>query len=183
MKTSIAQVLIDEKQIDSITRNIAAQISKDYKGKDLAVVVLLKGSFIFAADIFRRLTVPCAVDFMAASSYGNQTVSTGKLNITKDICLDIADKDVLIIDDIMDSGLTMSRICAYLQERNPSSIKTCVLLDKPDRRTVDIQPDYIGAVIPDRFVVGYGLDFDEHYRNLPYIAVLSVESDTSDDYD
>ncbi|MGN0537480.1 MAG: hypoxanthine phosphoribosyltransferase [Acutalibacteraceae bacterium] len=183
MKTSIAQVLIDEKQIDSITRNIAAQISKDYNGKDLAVVVLLKGSFIFAADIFRRLTVPCAVDFMVVSSYGNQTVSTGKLNITKDICLDIADKDVLVIDDIMDSGLTMSRICAYLQKRNPSSIKTCVLLDKPDRRTTDIQPDYVGAVIPDRFVVGYGLDFDEHYRNLPYIAVLSVSPNTQNNYD
>lgn len=176
MKTSIAQVLIDEKQIDNITENIAAQISKDYEGKDLAVVILLKGSFIFAADVFRRLTVPCIVDFMAASSYGHQTVSTGNLNITKDICLDIAGKDVLIIDDIMDSGLTMSRICAYLQKRNPSSVRTCVLLDKPNRRTANIQPDYVGAVIPDHFVVGYGLDFDEQYRNLPYIAVLSVES-------
>lgn len=175
MESETKEVLLDEKQIDDITRNIAKQINTDYKGKNLVVIVLLKGSFIFAADIFKRLTIPCKIDFMIASSYGNQTFSVG-LEVKKDIELDITDKDVLIIDDIMDSGLTLSHIRSYLMhEYQPSSVKTCVLLDKPERRTENITPDYVGTTIADKFIVGYGLDFGEYYRNSSSITTLTSE--------
>lgn len=175
MEGKTKEILVDEKQIDDITRNIAEQINTDYKGKNLTVIVLLKGSFIFAADIFRRLTVPCKIDFMIASSYGDKTFSNG-LKIKKDIELDITDKDVLIIDDIMDSGVTLNHIKSYLVHKyRPSSVKTCVLLDKPERRTENITPDYVGTTVADKFIVGYGLDFGEYYRNSPCITTLTSE--------
>ncbi len=175
MEQAIESVLFSEEQLSQITGRLAEAINAAYAGRTVVVVGVLKGSFIFLADLFRRLTMPCELDFMAASSYGNQTTSTGFLNITKDLTADIAGKDVLLVEDIVDTGNTLSYIKEYLLTKGPESVRICTLFDKPSRRKKSITVEYVGAEIEDLFIVGYGLDFAEHYRNLPYVGILKPE--------
>ncbi|MBQ3045979.1 MAG: hypoxanthine phosphoribosyltransferase [Clostridia bacterium] len=173
MLNDIEKVYYSEEKLKSIVDGLGRQISDDYKGKNLLLVSVLKGSVIFMADLMRAITIPCAIDFMCVSSYSNKTESSGVVKIIKDLDINLEGYDVLIVEDILDSGKTLSYIRKLLLGRNPNSIKICTLLDKPERRAVDdIWADYSGAEVPDEFVVGYGLDYDEKYRNLPYIGVL-----------
>lgn len=178
MRNDIESILVTEEEIAKISDRIAAEITRDYKdsSKKLVLICILKGSLMFTCELMKRIDLPLEVDFMKVSSYGAQTVSTGIINIHLDIKRDdMEDVDFLIIEDIVDSGNTLSHLVRYLKERGAASVKTCAMLDKPDRRTVDFVPDYRGAVIPDKFVVGFGLDYDEKYRNLPYVGVLKPE--------
>ncbi len=172
MKNDIESILLSEEQISEKISQLAAQLDQDYAGKNPLFLGILKGSFIFMADLVRQVTLPCEVDFMAVSSYGNKSVTTGAVTITKDLTVDIEGRDVVIVEDILDSGLTLSYLVKYLANRKPKSIKICTLLDKPARRQAPIKANYSGFEIPDAFVVGYGLDFAEKYRNLPYIGIL-----------
>ena len=172
MLDDIDRVLISEDELKAIVNNMGKQISEDYKDKDLLLVSVLKGSVVFMADLMRSISVPCNIDFMAVSSYGSGTKSSGVVKIIKDLDINLEGKDVLIVEDILDSGRTLNYIISILEKRNPASIKICTLLDKPERRVVDLYADYSGAEVPDEFVVGYGLDYDEKYRNLPYVGVL-----------
>jgi hypoxanthine phosphoribosyltransferase len=167
-------VLIRQQEIAKRVKEIAATLEKDYQDKELVIVALLSGTVVFLADLVRHLELPLRLDFMAASSYGCGTVSKG-VKITKELKLEIQGKDVLLLDDILDTGRTLKATIERLEGLNPKSLKTCVLLDKPARRVVDISADYIGFMIPDYFVVGYGLDYAEKYRNLPFIGVLKKE--------
>ena len=153
-------------------REIAGQIDRDFAGKEPMLISVLRGSFIFMADLMRSITLPCTVDFMAVSSYGAGTTSSGQVKITKDLSESIEGRDIIVVEDILDSGNTLSYLLQILQARHPASMKLCTLLDKPDRRIKPVHVDYSGFSIPDEFVVGYGLDFAEKYRNLPYIGVL-----------
>ena len=176
MNNDIAKVLISEEQLQAKVAELGAQISRDYEGKDLLMVSILKGSVVFMADLMRAITEPCSIDFMVVSSYGGaNTTSTGLVKIVKDLDQDLSGKDVLIVEDILDTGVTLSNLVPMLKMRNPNSVKICTILDKPSRRKADIQPDYEGFQVPDEFVVGYGLDYDEKYRNLPYVGVLKPE--------
>lgn len=176
MDKDIKDILVTEEQLRARTLELGAQISKDYEGKDLVLVSILKGAVVFMADIMRAVTIPCSIDFMIVSSYGNEnTVSTGLVKIIKDLDGNLAGKHVLIVEDIMDTGITLSNLMPMLKLRNPESVKVCAILDKPSRRKADIQPDYSGFQVPDEFVVGYGLDYNEKYRNLPYVGVLHPE--------
>lgn len=170
----ITKVLIDEEKIAKRVAELGAQIEKDYEGKEPIVVAILKGSIIFYGDLVRKIKLPMRFDTMAVSSYGSGTSSSGNVKIKKDMSHDICGKDVLIIEDIIDSGNTMKSLTALLEHRGAKSIKVCAFLDKPSRRQTDFKADYIGYSIPDEFVVGYGLDYDEKYRNLPYIGVLEL---------
>ena len=172
MKNDIKKVLISEEELSNIVKSLGKQIAEDYKGKDLMIVSILKGSIIFMADLMRAVDIPCTIDFMAVSSYGSGTKTSGVVKIIKDLDASIEGKDLLIVEDILDSGRTLSYIKEILLARNPKSIKICTLFDKPERREADIYADYIGSKVPNEFIVGYGLDYDEHYRNLPYIGVL-----------
>ena len=172
MHKDVKEILFSEEQLKERVAQIAAQIDQDYAGKELMLVSVLRGSFIFMADLVRAITVPCTVDFMAVSSYGAGTVSSGQVQITKDLSEDITGRHLLVVEDILDSGNTLSYLLEVLRARKPASIRLCTLLDKPERRVKPVQLDYTGFTIPDAFVVGYGLDYDEHYRNLPYIGVL-----------
>ena len=172
MHKDVKEILFSEEQLKERVAQIAAQIDRDYAGKELMLVSVLRGSFIFMADLVRAITVPCRVDFMAVSSYGSGTVSSGQVQITKDLSEDITGRHLLVVEDILDSGNTLSYLLEVLRARKPASIRLCTLLDKPERRVKPVQLDYTGFTIPDAFVVGYGLDYDEHYRNLPYIGVL-----------
>lgn len=172
MLKDFERVLISQDEIQKRVLEISKQLSEDYAGKDLMLICILKGSIFFFADIFRNMTIPTKIDFMAVSSYGSGTTS-GELKISKDLKEPIEGKDVLIIEDIVDSGRTLSKLKQLLLERNPASVKICSLLDKPDRRIVDVDVDYVGFCIPDEFVVGYGLDYDENYRQYQDIYVLS----------
>ena len=175
MHSDIKEILVTEEQIDKIVKDIAEQIDRDYRGRDkkLLLLCILKGSVVFMGEIMKHVTVPVEIDFMKVSSYGSGTVSTGVLNIHLDMKReDLSDADFLIVEDIVDSGNTLSRLVKYLKERGANSVKTCTMLDKPDRRAVEFTPDYCGAVIPDEFVIGFGLDFDEKYRNLPFVGIL-----------
>ncbi len=167
-------VLISEDKINARIAELAEQISKDFEGETVKLVCILKGSVIFTCELAKRLTIPVLFDFMQVSSYGSGTASSGTLKVKKDLDEDIAGDNVVIIEDIVDSGNTLSRLVPMLQERNPKTLKVCTLLDKPDRRTADVDVDYNGFIIPDEFVVGYGLDYDQKYRNLPYIGVLHM---------
>lgn len=171
----ISKVLIDEKKIADRVAELGAQIEKDYAGKEPIVVAILKGSIIFYGDLVRKINLPMRFDTMAVSSYGSGTTSSGNVKIKKDMSHDICGKDVLIIEDIIDSGNTMKSLTALLEHRGAKSIRVCAFLDKPSRRQVDFKADYIGYAIPDEFVVGYGLDYDEKYRNLPYVGVLELD--------
>ena len=167
------KVLISSEDIKNKVEEISKQISNDYDGLNPLFICILKGSVFFTADLLRNITTPAQIDFMCVSSYGSGTVSSGSLNIKKDVACDIKDKHVIIVEDIIDSGNTLYSLKELLLSRNPKSVKICTLLDKPERRVKDITPDYCGFVIPDEFVVGYGLDYDEDYRTLPDIRVLS----------
>lgn len=168
----IERVLFSEAQLKQRVAEIAAEIDRDYKGREPMLISVLRGSFVFMADLVRCITLPCTVDFMAVSSYGAGTTSTGQVQIAKDLSDSIAGKDVIVVEDILDSGNTLSYLLQVLQARKPASLRLCTLLDKPSRRTKPVDLSYSGFAIPDEFVVGYGLDFAEKYRNLPYIGVL-----------
>lgn len=176
MSEIIERVLVSKEEIDSITTRIAAQIDKDYSGKSsrLILVCILKGSIVFMGDLMKKVTVPVEIDCMKVSSYGAGTETTGSVNIHLDLMRpDLSECDLLIIEDIIDSGVTLSYLTRYLKGKGAKSVRTCTLLDKPSRRKVDFTPDYVGKEIPDEFVVGYGLDYDERFRALPYVGVLS----------
>ncbi|MDD6021855.1 MAG: hypoxanthine phosphoribosyltransferase [Acutalibacteraceae bacterium] len=172
MLNDIEKILYSEEELKAICKRLGEQISEDYKDKNLLLVSVLKGSVVFMGDLMRSITIPCRIDFMAVSSYGSGTQSTGRVKIKKDLDIDISGYDLLIVEDILDSGVTLDNLRRMLMLRNPRSIKICTLLDKPERRKADIKADYLGTVVPDEFVVGYGLDYDEKYRNLPFIGVL-----------
>lgn len=172
MHEDVKEVLLSADQIAARVAEMGATLTRDYAGKQLSLICILKGASIFGADLYRHIDMPATIDFMAISSYGNRTQSTGVVRITKDLDVSIEDKDVLIVEDIIDSGLTLSYLLENLRSRRPASLRTCVLLDKPERREVQYTPDYTGFTIPDQFVIGYGLDYAERYRNLPYIGVL-----------
>ncbi len=172
MIKDIERVLVSEEEIKDAVKKIAENIKNDYKDKDVLFVGLLKGSVAFMADLLKAYDASCTIDFMAVSSYGSGTQSSGRVNIIKDLSQPIEGKDIVIVEDIIDSGNTLSFIKAYFETKKANTVKICTLLNKPSRREVYINVDYIGFDIPDEFVVGYGLDFDEHYRNLPYVGVL-----------
>lgn len=166
-------VMIDEATVEARIAEIAQQLSKEYEGKTIHIIGVLKGSVFFMCELAKRLTVPVTMDFMSVSSYGNDTKSSGVVKMIKDLDESIEGRDVVLIEDIMDSGRTLSYLINILKERKPASFKVVTLLDKPDRRVVELEPDITGFVIPDRFVVGYGLDCAQKYRSLPYIGVIS----------
>ena len=172
MKNDIAKVLLTEEQLQQKVNELGARISEDYAGKNLLMVGILKGSVVFMADLMRAVTVPAGIEFMAVSSYGGGVKTTGVVKIIKDINIPLEGWDVLIVEDILDSGMTLSYLTKYIMNKGAKSIKIVTLLDKPERRKVDVYPDYFGFVVPDEFVVGYGLDYDEKYRNLPYVGIL-----------
>ena len=167
--------MISEEKLDKRIREMGAQISKDYEGKELRMICILKGSIFLASELAKRITVPVTIDFMSVSSYGDNTVSSGSIKLKKDLDEPIEGKDVLVVEDIIDSGKTLSYLLKFLGTRNPASLKLCTLLDKPDRRVEHVDVDYTGFEIPDEFVVGYGLDYAQKYRNLPYIGVVESE--------
>jgi hypoxanthine phosphoribosyltransferase len=172
MQDDIKEILIREEELADKVRELGAKISRDYRGKNLMLVSVLKGSVVFMADLMRAIDLPLQVEFMNVSSYGSGTKTSGVVRIVKDLDNPIEGYDLLLVEDILDSGKTLSYLKEILEARNPSSIAIATLLDKPERRQVDIHADYIGFTIPDDFVVGYGLDFGEKYRNLPYVGVL-----------
>ena len=175
IENDIERVLISEKDIRKAVKKMGKQISKDYDGKNLMLVAVLKGSVIFMADLMRAISIPINIDFMAVSSYGGGTKSSGVVKIIKDLDHDLSGKDILIVEDILDSGMTLSYLSNLLKQRNVASIRIATLLDKPERRIADITADYFCFTVPDEFVVGYGLDYDQQYRHLPYIGVLKPE--------
>lgn len=178
IRDDIDKILISEEEIESIVKRMAEQISRDYAGEDKRLVLLciLKGSVVFMGELMKRLTIPVEIDFMRVSSYGAGTTSTGNINIVLDLMRkDLDSCDILVVEDIIDSGKTLSYLVQYLTLKGARSVKTCTLLDKPSRREVDFSADYVGSIIPDEFVVGYGLDFDEKYRALPFIGILKPE--------
>ena len=178
MNDAIQKVLVSEEQLDALVRRLAEEIDRDYAGDDkrLVLVCILKGSIVFTGELMKRVTVPVEIDCMKVSSYGSGTTTSGSVKIHLDITRnDLSDCDLLIIEDIIDSGCTLSYLTEYLKLKGAKSVKTCALLDKPSRRKVNFTPDYIGLEIPDEFVVGYGLDYDERYRALPYVGILKPE--------
>lgn len=175
MKESIERVLISEQALKDKVAELGRQITRDYQGKNLLLVSVLKGSCIFMSDLIRQINLPLSIDFMYVSSYGSGTETTGAVKIIKDMDVDMSGKDVLLVEDILDSGVTLSHVIELLNQRNPASLRLCTLLNKPERHKIDVHLDYEGFVIPDEFVVGYGLDYDERYRNLPFVGVLKRE--------
>jgi hypoxanthine phosphoribosyltransferase len=175
LERAVGEILIDKDTLAARVAELGAEVSADYAGRDLLLIGVLKGAVFFMADLMRHLTVPCEVDFMAISSYGDSTDSSGIVRILKDLDINIEGRDVLVVEDIIDSGLTLSYLMRNLESREPASLEVCALLTKPERREIDVPVRYVGFEIPNRFVVGYGLDFAERYRNLPYVAVLSED--------
>jgi hypoxanthine phosphoribosyltransferase len=175
MNKDVEKILVTQEELAQITKELGHKITEDYKGKKLLIVGVLKGSIYFLTDLSRNIDLPCHIDFIQASSYGSGTVSGGVINIVKDISDDLTGFDVLLVEDILDTGRTLKHIHDMLSKRNPESIAVVTLLDKPSRREVDIHADYVGVDVPNAFVVGYGLDYDQYYRNLPYIGVLKEE--------
>jgi hypoxanthine phosphoribosyltransferase len=171
----IQEVLYTEEQIQNKIKELGEIISRDYEGRNPLIICVLKGAFIFMADLVKRITVPAEIDFMAVSSYGASTKSSGVVKIIKDLDISVEGRNVLIVEDIIDSGLTLSYLIDVLERRNAQSVSVVALFDKPARRTVDLEPDYRGYTLPDEFVVGYGLDYAEKYRNLPFIGILKPE--------
>ncbi|STO31505.1 Hypoxanthine-guanine phosphoribosyltransferase [Fusobacterium necrogenes] len=165
------KTLLTRKEVEKRIKELAKELEKDYQGREILVIGLLKGSVMFMTDLIKEINLPIVIDFMSVSSYSG-TTSTGVINVLKDIDVDVKDKEVLIIEDIIDTGLTLSYVKKMLQKRGAKSLKICTLLDKPSRRTAEIKGDYIGFKIPDEFVVGYGLDYDQYHRNLPYIGII-----------
>ena len=175
MHDDIEKVLVSEEQLKAKVAELGAQISKDYEGKNLLLVSVLKGAVVFMTDLMRHITVPCSIDFMVVSSYGSGVKTSGVVKIVKDLDADLAGKDLLIVEDILDTGMTLHYLKQLLQDRNPNSIRIATLLDKPERRRAAVRADYVGYQVPDEFVVGYGLDYDEKDRNLPYVGILKPE--------
>ncbi len=175
MHDDILKVLLTQEELRGKVKELGRQITQDYQGKNLMIVTVLKGAVVFLADLMREIDVPAEIDFMVVSSYGAGTKSSGVVKIVKDLDVPLKDKDLLIVEDILDSGMTLSYLKELLEGREPRSIRIATLLDKPARRKVDLKADYIGYSVPDEFVVGYGLDYDEKYRNLPYIGILKPE--------
>lgn len=163
------RTLFSREEINDRVKKLGIVVSKEYKDKDLVVVSLLRGSFIFTADLVRELSIPVNVDFITTASYGHEEISTGNVEIVHDLRTDVRGKDILIVDDIIDSGYTLKKVVEHLNTKDAKSVKICVMLDKPSRRKVDLEPDYVGFSIPDVFIVGYGLNYGDHYRNIPYI--------------
>jgi hypoxanthine phosphoribosyltransferase len=176
LQSAVGEVLIDTDTLTARIAELGAEISADYAGRDLLLIGVLKGAVFFMADLMRRLTIPCEVDFMAISSYGASTDSSGVVRILKDLDISIEHRHVLVVEDIIDSGLTLSYLLRNLASREPATLEVCALLTKPDRREMEVPVRYVGFEIPNRFVIGYGLDFGERYRNLPYVAVLSADA-------
>jgi hypoxanthine phosphoribosyltransferase len=175
LEAAVTEVLIDEDTLRNRIVELGEELSRDYVGRELLLIGVLKGAVFFMADLMRQLTVPCEVDFMAISSYGASTDSSGVVRILKDLDINIEGRDVLVVEDIIDSGLTLSYLMRNLESREPASLEVCALMTKPARREIDVPVRYVGFEIPNRFVIGYGLDFAERYRNLPYVGVLSEE--------
>ena len=175
MNDDILRVLYSEEELEAKCAELGAQISKDYEGKNLLLVSVLKGAVVFMTDLMRHITVPCSIDFMVVSSYGSGAKTSGVVKIVKDLDADLVGKDLLIVEDILDTGMTLHYLKQLLQDRNPNSIRIATLLDKPERRRAAVRADYVGYQVPDEFVVGYGLDYDEKYRNLPYVGILKPE--------
>lgn len=175
MDQDMERILFSEEELRARVTQLAADITRDYAGKAPVIVGILRGSFVFMADLVRQIRLPAQLEFMSISSYGSGTTSSGHVCIRMDLETDIQDRDVLLVEDILDSGNTLSRLIPQLWERGPRSLKLCVLLDKPERHVKEIPVDYLGFSIPDAFVVGYGLDYDQKYRNLPYIGILKPE--------
>lgn len=175
MKNDLESILLTEEEIQERVRELGAEISRDYEGKDPMFVGVLKGCFVFMADLMRSVTIPCSMDFMAVSSYGNGATTTGAVKINKDLSQDIQGRHVILVEDILDSGVTLSYLSKYLQNRAPASVAIATLLDKPECHRADVNLRYCGFTVPDAFVVGYGLDYAEKYRNLPYIGILKPE--------
>lgn len=169
------RVLVSEEEVDRRIEEIGAQISKDYAGKQVHLICVLKGGVFFTCELAKRISIPVSMDFISVSSYGSGTKSSGVVKLVKDLDEPLDGKEVLIVEDIIDSGRTLSYLIEILYKRNPASIRLCTLLDKPERRVADVKVDYVGFAIPDEFVVGYGLDYDQKYRNLPYIGVVEIE--------
>ena len=169
------RIMLTEQEVNDRIKKIGEQISKDYAGKSVHLVCVLKGGSFFMCELAKRITVPVTLDFMSASSYGSSTKSSGVVKIVKDLDEPLKDKNVLVVEDIVDSGRTLSYLLKMLGDRGPESVKLCTLLDKPERRVTDVKVDYTGFQIPDEFVVGYGLDYDQRYRNLPYIGVVKFD--------
>ena len=168
-------VMLDEETVDRRIRELGEEISRDYEGKTVYLICILKGSVYFTYELAKRITVPVVMDFMQCSSYGAATKSSGVVKLSKDLDMAITDQDVIIIEDIIDSGRTLSHLKSLLEQRKPASLRICTLLDKPERRVSDVDVDYVGFQIEDKFVVGYGLDYDQQYRNLPYIGVVEFD--------
>ena len=175
MEKHHVDVMIEEAAVNARIRELGEEISRDYAGKTVYLICILKGSVYFTCELAKRITVPVVMDFMQCSSYGAATKSSGVVKLSKDLDMAITDRDVIIIEDIIDSGRTLSHLKNLLSQRGPASLKICTLLDKPDRRVVDVDVEYTGFQIEDKFVVGYGLDYDQLYRNLPYIGVVEFE--------
>jgi hypoxanthine phosphoribosyltransferase len=175
LEGAVDEILIDAATLSARVAELGREISADYAGRDLLLVGVLKGAVFFMADLMRHLTVACEIDFMAISSYGASTDSSGVVRILKDLDINIEGRDVLVVEDIIDSGLTLSYLMRNLESREPATLEICALLTKPDRREIDVPVRYVGFEIPNRFVIGYGLDFAERYRNLPYVGVLQQE--------
>lgn len=169
------RVLLTEEEVNKKISEVAAQINKDYEGKEVHLICILKGGVFFTCELAKRLTIPVSLDFMSVSSYGSDTKSSGVVKIVKDLDESLKDKDVIVVEDIVDSGRTLSYLLEMLRDRGPASLRLCTLLDKPERRVIDVHVDYTGFNIPDEFVVGYGLDYDQRYRNLPYIGVVEFD--------
>ena len=175
MMKDIESVLFSKEELEAIVARLGEQVSRDYEGKNLLLVSILKGSIVFMSELMRCVTLPCEIDFMAVSSYGSSTETKGKVKIIKDLDIPLEGYDVLIVEDILDSGVTLSNLMELLATRNPKSIRSCTLFDKPERRKAAIKADYAGAKVPDAFIVGYGLDYAEKYRNLPFVGILKPE--------
>ena len=175
LERGVSEVLIDEEALRNRIVELGEEISRDYTGREPLLIGVLKGAVFFMADLMRQLTVPCEVDFMAISSYGASTDSSGVVRILKDLDINIEGRDVLVVEDIIDSGLTLSYLMRNLESREPATLEVCALMTKPDRREIDVPVRYVGFEIPNRFVIGYGLDFGERYRNLPYVGVLDPD--------
>jgi len=176
LESAVGEILIEPDALSTRVAELGAEISADYEGRDLLLIGVLKGAVFFMADLMRKLTIPCEVDFMAISSYGASTDSSGVVRILKDLDINIEGRHVLVVEDIIDSGLTLSYLMRNLESREPGTLEVCALLTKPDRREIEVPVRYVGFEIPNRFVIGYGLDFGERYRNLPYVAVLSDDA-------
>ena len=175
LEKDIQEILFSEEQLKARVKEIAQQIEADYQDKEILLICILRGSFVFIADLCREINLPCTVDFMAVSSYGKGSSSSGRVQIVKDLAEDITDRHVIVVEDILDSGNTLSYLLNILEQRNPASVRLVALLDKPDRRVKPVELHYSGFTIPDAFVVGYGLDYAEKYRTLPYIGILKPE--------